>query len=154
MRACAPFSFIAHTNLQNHQAAGNGTCVQSESLLTAHKTAKDKSSKGIRGQIVTMMSSYFHKMMRYGCFLSKPFLQSTRLPWRVSTGLAELVAVSVFSVMDLDSGEQTLSVELISCSGRRVSADWDTHIKTHTVGFHTIYLAMEEGNEKKKIIPI
>lgn len=56
---------------------------------------------------------------------------------------------SQFPVMDLDSAEQTLSLELISRSGRRVSVDCKGHTHTHRAGFSYMKcLAAEEGNDK------
>ena len=61
--------------------------------------------------------------------------QDSCLPWWVSTGLfdtAEVTVVSVLPVVDLASGEPPPSLELISCSGRRVSVDCRAHTQTHT----------------------
>lgn len=57
---------------------------------------------------------------------------------------------SVFPVRDLDSAEQTLSSELISCSGRRVSVDCrGTCTHAHRAGFSYMkYVAVQEENDK------
>ena len=69
---------------------------------------------------------------------------------RVDT--AEVTVVSVLPVVDLDPGEPPPSLELISCSGRRVSADCrgytHTHKYTHTaVLVCGIFFVCEVKNE-------
>lgn len=105
----------------------------------------------------TIISSYFPKMNKIWIFPFQVFSKHThadthkqdcRLPWRVSTGLfdtAEVTVVSVLPVVDLASGEPPPSLELISCSGRRVSVDYRAHTQC-LVGWHSLC----GGSERKR----
>lgn len=57
------------------------------------------------------------------------------LPWWVSKGIVgtgEVTVASSVSAVTSDSRRTSLSLEPVSCSGRRVSEDWREHTYTHT----------------------
>lgn len=58
------------------------------------------------------------------------------LPWWVSKGIVgtgEVTVASSVSAVTSDSRRTSLSLEPVSCSGRRVSEDWREHTHTHRV---------------------